>query len=166
MKYLESSAKISPDGLYRYWLSRRIGMGERVILFVGLNPSTADANRDDPTIRRCAGFAKQWGFDWLFVGNLHAYRSTDPRNLSKVDCPIGPDNFDTLKWLTHKAEIVVAAWGRHKLRVDAKLMGDWILSLPNVRCLGAWPKHPLYLPSSTELQVPVIRVEHTEATNG
>ena len=61
--YLDASADISDDGMYRYWLSRRLSMGERTVLFVGLNPSTADATKDDPTIRRCVGFARAWGFD-------------------------------------------------------------------------------------------------------
>ena len=71
-------ADISPDGLYRYSLSRRLTAGNRTVLFVGLNPSTADATADDPTIRRCAGFARSWSFDWLLMGNLYALRSTDP----------------------------------------------------------------------------------------
>lgn len=81
MTYLESSADVSACGRYRYWLSRRLSMGERTILFVGLNPSTADAALDDPTIRRCVGFARAWGFDWLFMGNVNAFRSTDPKGL-------------------------------------------------------------------------------------
>lgn len=154
MKYLESSAEISSDGLYRYWLSRRISMGERTVLFVGLNPSTADALQDDPTIRRCVGFAQSWGFDWLFMGNLYAYRSTDPKPLKDlVTCPIGPKNEETLRWLTGRADRVIAAWGAEPLNPDAKILAAHILSLPRTRCLGVnkdgSPKHPLYLSAST-----------------
>ena len=67
-QYLEMSAELSEDGRYRYWLSRRLEMGERTVLFVGLNPSTADVQQDDPTIRKWVGFARRWGFNSLLRG--------------------------------------------------------------------------------------------------
>lgn len=157
MKYLESSAEISECGQYRYWLSRRLGMGERAVLFVGLNPSTADSSADDPTIRRCVGFARQWGFDWLYMGNLYAYRSTDPRTLSQVVDPVGLiGNEQALKWLVRKSELIVAAWGSAKLTNRADELARWILRLEHTRCLGrnkdASPKHPLYLRKDSVLQ--------------
>ena len=159
MKYLDASADISDDGLYRYALYRRLSMGERTVLFVGLNPSTADATKDDPTIRRCVGFARAWGFDWLLMGNLYAYRSTDPKVLPTVADPVGPFNHDRLKWMTHRAELVVAAWGKGQtacLNFNGDDVARWILSLPQTRCLGrnqdGTPKHPLYLPAATALR--------------
>src|SRR5207253_9302632 len=90
-----SRAYFSEDGLYRYSLTREIlnpGIGcldedERggTVTFVGLNPSTADATQDDPTIRRCIRFAREWGFDRLKMVNLYAYRATDPRELGKAE---------------------------------------------------------------------------------
>ena len=157
-RYLEASADISEDGLYRYWLSRRLSMGERMVLFVGLNPSTADAQQDDPTIRRCVGFARDWGFDWLLMGNLCAYRSTNPKVLLTIDDPVGPLNQDALKWMMQKAELVVAAWGKHRVNCYAHTLVGWILSLPHTRCLGqngdGSPRHPLYLPKTTALVEP------------
>ena len=76
-----SSATLSVCRKYRYEIWRRWRGGDGTAVFIGLNPSTADATQDDPTIRRCVGFARQWGFDWLFMGNLYAYRSTDPKPL-------------------------------------------------------------------------------------
>lgn len=155
--YLDMSADISPDGLYRYWLSRRLSMGERTVLFVGLNPSTADASQDDPTIRRCVGFARDWGYDWLFMANLYAYRSTDPAPLKHLmTCPIGPRNEDALRWLRGRADLIVAAWGNGKhLNDDAKIVANEILKLPRTKCFGVntdgTPKHPLYLPKSATL---------------
>jgi hypothetical protein len=133
-------------------------MGERTILFCGLNPSTATATEDDPTIRREVDFARRWGFDWYFKVNVCAYRSTDPKALATVDelTAVGPLNQEWLKTLSHRAEVIVAAWGQNKLPRYAQQLAAWILSRPHTRCLGrnanGTPKHPLYLPASTELQ--------------
>ena len=155
---MNAAADISPDGVYRYSLSRRLSSGERAVLFVGLNPSTADAMTDDPTIRRCAGFARSWGFDWLLMGNVHALRSTDPKGLLLADDPVGPKNEQALKRLTRRAALVVAAWGRNPLHSSAGWLAAWILSLEHTRCLGenrdGSPKHPLYLRRETGLRQP------------
>lgn len=158
MKYLASSARFSDCGRYRYRLNRRLGMGERVVLFVGLNPSTADQTQDDPTIRRCVGFALKWGFDWLWMGNLNAWRSTDPKGLpSDALEAVGPENQDELTWMWQKADLVVAAWGKNPLNRYARALGDRILALPQTRTLGTnkngTPKHPLYLPKTTALEL-------------
>jgi hypothetical protein len=148
-KYLDSSALISDDGAYRYWLSRRLTAGWRTVLFIGLNPSTADATKDDPTIRRCVGYARLWGFDWLLMGNIYGYRSTDPKALRTQEDPVGPDNQEALKWMAQKAELVIAAWGANPLNCYANTLAGWILSMPHCRVLGqnknGSPKHPLYL---------------------
>ncbi len=154
--YLDMGAEISACGQYRYWLSRRLSMGERTVLFVGLNPSTADAAQDDPTIRRCAGFARAWGFDWLFMGNLNAFRSTDPKRLpSDPLAAVGPANQEALTWMMQRAELVVAAWGANRLNAYARQLATRVLSAPQTRCLGLTadgsPKHPLYLPKNAQL---------------
>jgi hypothetical protein len=148
-KYLATSATISNDEHFRYSLERRLSMGERTVLFVGLNPSTADQSQDDPTIRRCAGFARQWGFDWLLMGNLYAYRSTDPKVLNQIEGSVGPENQEFLKIMAQRAELIVAAWGANTLNAPARFIAQWLLSLPRTKCLGqnagGSPKHPLYL---------------------
>jgi hypothetical protein len=154
-RHLEAAADISDDGLYRYWLSRRLSTGERAVVFVGLNPSTADAADDDPTVRRCMGFARRWGFDWLWMGNLNAWRSTDPRDLPKDSLTaVGPRNEAALRWLAPKGEILIAAWGQNKLNSRAAALARQIGELPHVRCLGqnrnGTPKHPLRLPAARE----------------
>jgi hypothetical protein len=155
-KYLDMDAKISDDGVYRYWLSRRIGMGERTVAFIGLNPSTADALKDDPTIRRCVWFARTWGFDWLLMANLHALRATNPKLLVTAEDPIGPDNAEYLKWVVKRSEIVVAAWGAHRLHCTAHAFVGWLRSLPYVHCLGTTqgghPRHPLYISRASSLK--------------
>ncbi|MCC9181148.1 DUF1643 domain-containing protein [Mycolicibacterium mageritense] len=148
-----NSAVISECGRYRYELIRRWGDGP-LLEFVMLNPSTADAEKDDPTIRRCIGFGKAWGYGGIVVHNLYAYRATAPDMLANVDDPIGPANRD---YLGNKiATCTIAAWGAHPAAV-----GWWngypynitaALKRPQLLCLGVnangSPKHPLYVPSS------------------
>ena len=149
---MTGAAEISPCGLYRYTLWRWFGMGDRTVRFIGLNPSTADANQDDPTIRRCADFARRWGFDRLCMVNLFAYRATDPRELPAaaergVDV-IGPENDDWLR-RTDAAALTVAAWGNmgwiHGR--DAAVSAGRQLHYLRLTALGA-PGHPLYLPAT------------------
>jgi hypothetical protein len=153
--YLDTGAEFSPCGEYRYALWRRLSMGERAVAFVGLNPSTADATMDDPTIRRCVGFARAWGFDWLYMLNLHAFRSTDPRVLATEIDPVGPGNWEALQRLTQKADLVVAAWGANDLHGAAVEYARRLAALPRTHCLGRTkggsPKHPLYLAAATPL---------------
>lgn len=153
--YLSASAEISTDGRYRYSLSRQMKRGNRAVLFIGLNPSTAEGVSDDPTLRRCVGFARSWDFDWLLMGNLHALRSTDPRQLLTDEDPTGPENDAALRALTVRAELVVAAWGANWLHPTAEILARWVVSLEHTRCLGqnrdGSPRHPLYLGRQTPL---------------
>lgn len=90
------------------------------------------------------------------MGNICAFRSTDPKRLFHVTDPVGPANQEHLARLVKTADLVVAAWGRAKFGVYPRGIADWILSLPQTRTLGVnqdgTPKHPLYLPKTTELQ--------------
>src|SRR5262245_13222886 len=117
-EWLEGEAHI--DGQYRYWLSRRVAEGDKTVLFVGLNPSKADAKQDDHTIRRCVGFARDWKYHQLLMVNLNAWRDTHPRNLPKDGVrAVGPLNRETLERLVKDAKVVIAAWGRHRLSPEA-----------------------------------------------
>lgn len=148
-KYLSSDAEISPCGTYRYSLVRRWGVGHRSMLFIGLNPSTADANQDDPTIRRCVGFARAAGCDALVMANLFALRSTSPKMLKAVADPVGPDNDAWLDRLWAGSTIRVGAWGNWgKVNGRGELVAT---KYPDLECYGVTasgePRHPLYLPA-------------------
>lgn len=109
-------AVVSPNGRYRYRLTRRwraVGPHD-TCLWVMLNPSTADAERDDPTIRRCVGFARRWGYGAIEVVNLFAVRATDPSELPAWRDPIGPDNDVYIAAAAERAARIVAAWGAHE----------------------------------------------------
>lgn len=149
-----SSAVISPCGGYRYRLERQWDEEEAKVAFLMLNPSTADASQDDPTIRRCIGFAKAWGFGGLIVGNLFALRSTDPKALYSHPDPIGPDNNSHLDAIAHAAELIVCAWGTHgalhgRGREVAERLDDRNLAALRLTADGH-PGHPLYIPASAQ----------------
>lgn len=140
-------AILSPCRNYRYVLERRWGDGP-LVLFIGLNPSTADETEDDPTIRRCIRFARDWYYGGLLMGNLFAYRTVNPFELSRAEDPIGPDNDAWLAILNLRAGLTVAAWGAHKA---AGPRAERILPLlGTVYALGVTkdgsPRHPLYMP--------------------
>jgi hypothetical protein len=111
---LDTGALFSPDRLYRYLLWRSWDRDKPICAFVGLNPSTADEVDNDPTIRRCIGFAKSWGYGSLWMLNAYAWRSTDPRALRTQGADaIGPNNDLYLRQAALNCGLVVAAWGVH-----------------------------------------------------
>jgi hypothetical protein len=154
---VRGGAELSPCGIYRYTLGRFWDDAAPVALFVMLNPSTADADVDDPTIRRCIAFARSWGCGGITVGNLYAYRATDPAELATVEDPVGPDNDYWLAELAADADFIVAAWGAtsHPLPERCSRVRDPFLN-GAVHCLGrtkhGHPRHPLYVPSTTQLE--------------
>lgn len=148
---MERGAVLSECGTYRYELTRRWSRDESAVAtFIMLNPSIADAELDDPTIRRCIGFAQAWGMGGLHVCNLYALRSTDPKGLWTHPDPVGPDNDVHLARHALAARAadwpLVAAWGAnaHPDRVEAVLglPGMTQLTALGVTKAGA-PKHPL-----------------------
>jgi hypothetical protein len=150
-------ATISTCARYRYTLSRSWDQSLPTVTFIGLNPSTADAMIDDPTIRRCVGFAKTCGCGQLTMVNLFAWRSTAPRNLAWVSDPVGPENDTHLLEAAANATTIVAAWGSHGGRLDRdKTVLALLARAPiRVQCLGltqhGLPRHPLYIKAGTRL---------------
>lgn len=149
-----TNAIISECSRYRFELTRRWNDGP-LLEFIMLNPSTADESVDDPTIRRCVGFAKRWGYGAIVVRNLFAWRATNPAVLANIDDPVGADNREYLA--RTDADCTIVAWGAHPAAV-----GWWngypfswqssVIERPALFCLGTnasgSPKHPLYVPSS------------------
>lgn len=149
------------DG-YRYTLRREIpGLGfEGTVLFVMLNPSTADVNVDDPTIRRCVGFATRWGFARLEVGNLYALRATDPAGLFASDDPVGPENDQRLDEMAGRATEVIVAWGATPHPFPNRpqdVLRRMEFYCGTARCLGQTkhlhPRHPLYVKRDVPRQI-------------
>jgi hypothetical protein len=138
---------------YRYRLWRRWAEGGAVIAFVMLNPSTADARRDDPTIRRCTGFARGWGFAAMTVVNLFALRATDPVRLRRARDPVGPDNDGYILAAASESDALVVAWGNAGAMCGRDRAVLALLADRPAECLGLTgagrPRHPLYLPRAT-----------------
>lgn len=154
-------AVISDCGTYRYWLHRMNDCEDPEFatsaVFLMLNPSTADASLDDPTIRRCRRFAKDWGHDGLVVGNLFALRSTDPDQLLTHADPVGPHNDNWLTLMAERHATIVCAWGAHPMAVKrgaevARMLTD---AGAELWCLGTTksgaPRHPLYVRADQKL---------------
>lgn len=148
-----SGAEFSPCLDYRYLLWRRWTQDEHAdqVMFIGLNPSTADETEDDPTIRRCIGFAKSWDYSGLLMMNAFAFRATNPKVMMAADAPVGPGNDEALSYQRTQVGMIVAAWGNHCSK-ERQLEVLRVLNQP-VFCLGrnlsGAPKHPLYVKGDT-----------------
>lgn len=153
--WTRGTADFSPCKRYRYTLTRTIdpdlvGDDPRTIAFIGLNPSTATANTDDPTVRRCIGYAAREGFGSFVMLNAFGYRATDPKDMKAQADPVGPGNDAAIARVAADADLVVIAWGTHGTHHDRH---DAVLALLDGYCkpvcLGTTkaglPKHPLYL---------------------
>lgn len=164
------TAKLSDDGRYRYTLGRCWDESRRDLTWILLNPSTADSLVDDPTVRRCIGYAKRWGYGGIVIVNLFAMRTASPivlRCAAKAgweykpelyDSPVGPDNDAHICEAISNATKVVAAWGNH-----GSLLGrdEAVTRLAQSFGVALWclkktklgqPSHPLRLPYDLELQ--------------
>jgi hypothetical protein len=176
--YTDSGAAISACGRYRYLLWRewrdiashndanwRVLKGDgkeyrepKSCVFVMLNPSTADGEIDDPTIRRCVAFAKREKFERLEVVNLFAYRATNPRDVLALKHPADPVGSENQRWVTMSAQdsgLIICAWGAHGSHLgQADTMRGWLIDHPQY-ALGftadGHPRHPLYLKADAPL---------------
>jgi hypothetical protein len=141
---------------YRYRLVRSWLPVLPTVVFVLCNPSTADDETDDPTTRRCVGFARGWGFGSLEIVNLFARRAVGPSALRGVADPVGPGNDPAIRAAVAGGALVVAGWGAfggyqgRDRQVLALLGGTPMCCLGRTRC--GRPRHPLYAPASTPLQ--------------
>ena len=150
----EGWAEFCDDRTYRYLLGRRVGDSRRRLLFIMLNPGTADESHNDPTIRRCIGFAERWKFGMMEVANLFAFRTSYVAELRRAEDPIGPGNDLWISCALASADRVVLAWGNHGsymgrsrqvMRTVVEATQPYHLGLNKT----GEPKHPLYLPAST-----------------
>jgi len=159
MNFSHKSAYVSSDQQYRYWLRRGWNQCRETapyVLWVLLNPSTADAVIDDNTVRKAAGFSDRWGYKAMMFVNLYAYRATNPRELKRTSDPVGPENDRHITQWLQNANMIVAAWGQDP--VPALDRPKTVLALLRrhgpVMCLGTningHPCHPLMLPYTTE----------------
>jgi len=161
---MSDSAVISDCGKYRYELTRKLSDKSKQCLFIMLNPSTADASENDPTIRRCINFAKNWDCGELIVVNLFAYRATDPKELRDrfTADPVGPDNHHYVTRAINRVmsadELfgeepgpVVCAWGANGAYMNQNqttlgwIEGENVTPMCLKRTKDGHPSHPLYL---------------------
>ena len=146
---METDAILSEDRKYRYVLSRIWDKSKPTVMFIGLNPSTADETQNDPTVNKCINFAKSWGYGGIYMLNLFAFRATQPEDMFKSENPIGKENNEYIKKYSKICDKVICAWGNdgnYKNRSKEVLeMLDNIYYI-KLNKTGE-PAHPLYLKS-------------------
>lgn len=154
----KSGALLDRDRIYRYKLWRQWDSGKSKVVFVMLNPSTADEQASDHTLDKCISFAKRWGCGGLEIVNLFAFRTPKPDKMKLCSDPVGPDNDKHIFEAVKEAEFVVGAWGNnggHLLRYQDVIR--LIAPHKEIHCLGitkhGHPKHPLYVPLDKQLEV-------------
>lgn len=145
---MKQGAIFSPCRTWRYVLHRIWDEGKPFCGFIGLNPSTADETKSDPTVTRCIRFCKDWGYGGYLMFNVFGFRATDPRVMAQALDPLGPENNRMISEHAARCEKLVAAWGNHKLAVEQGAFLCRFLER-QLWCLernkNGSPKHPLYV---------------------
>ncbi|MDQ8180358.1 DUF1643 domain-containing protein [Pelagicoccus sp. SDUM812005] len=148
------TAVFSDCQCYRYQLREVWDAGKPIVLWILMNPSVACLDYSDPTLKRTGTFSRDWGYGGQLVGNVHAYRATDKKELLKVDDPVGPANDEAILEMANQAETVVLAYGLppKRLRRRSKEVESLLADHPSVSYLrltkDGMPEHPLYLPKN------------------
>jgi hypothetical protein len=156
--FLERDAVISDCGKYRYLLRRTWDHAKPRVLFVMLNPSTADAEIDDATIRSCIRLSKANGYGSFEVVNLYGLRATDPDELAKAGDPVGPNNDCHIEAAILRCDLAICAWGAYPGAANrsGSVRGLLRSRRPAIFCFGTTksgaPKHPLYIRTDAPLQ--------------
>jgi hypothetical protein len=149
----DKDALLSPCGQYRYWLLRRWDWRYPAVCFVMLNPSTADAEADDPTIKKCCRLARAWGAGGIEVVNLFAFRATKPKVMAAAADPVGPENDAAVAEAAAPAASVVLGWGNSIPRQCRGRVAQVLALLARLgkapQCLAVTkegqPQHPLFV---------------------
>jgi len=154
--YIDRGAEFDDTERYRFRLWRTWGFGAAV-LWIMLNPSTADAYELDPTLKKVLGFSERMGFEKFFVGNVYGLRTTDPKGLWDVDDPVGPGNLMAIEAMAAESELVMVGWGTHAKPDDVEAVASVLERVVKpVECLRVTkhghPEHPLYVPYATTPQ--------------
>lgn len=143
-----SGAEFSPDRMHRYALWRHWDESLPVVMFIGLNPSTADERHNDPTVKKCIKYAKSWGYGGVIMSNICAFRATEPEDMKAAQDPVGPENDQWLLKLSDQASLIVAAWGNDG---DFMNRGKTVLQILKEKALyclmmnkTGHPRHPLF----------------------
>ena len=153
---MDNKCIFSPGRSFRYTLIHEWDPSKGAVMFIGLNPSTADETKLDPTLTRCVNFAKRWGYGSMYMTNIFAYRATDPKRMLYISNPVGEDNDKYLVETAKKSDLIVAAWGNHGLHRDRHMAVMGLLADFEIKCLditkAGQPKHPLYVRADQELR--------------
>ena len=148
---MRMEAIISDCKKYRYSLLREWDQSKPKVLFIMLNPSWADSEKNDPTTTRCINYAFNWGYGGMFIGNIFAYRARDPKILLRASDPVGPMNDYYLREMQRECDMIIAAWGNEPIlkKIPFSINAIKSLFILDLTKSGT-PRHPLYLKSNLE----------------
>lgn len=157
---MNNPCQFSPCRKYRYTLEHHIEGSEllvgsfRRVMWIGLNPSTADEQQLDPTLRRIRAFSFAWGYTHFVMTNLFAFRATEPSDMKAAADPVGPENDAVLARVASQCELIIAAWGVHGTFRNraANVMGGVLRGFELhhlAETKEGHPKHPLYVAGKT-----------------
>lgn len=145
---MKKDACLSPCRLYRYALWRTWDESKKKVMFIGLNPSTADETVDDRTVGRCISYATQWGYGGIIMTNLFAFRASKPTEMMRAENPIGEMNDYYLKRLAVDAALIVGMWGNSGTFLNRS--EEVVAMFLNLHCIrvtsGGQPHHTRGLP--------------------
>ena len=147
---MKKDCVFGPDGKYRYVLSRVWDEELPFVMFIGLNPSTADNENDDPTIRKLITYCKSWGYGGFYITNLFAYVSSDPKVLKSIPNPVGVMNDSYIIGFSEHCKMVVCMWGNKGTLYNRDVyVIHLLIQTKKLYCFETSvhgnPKHPLYL---------------------
>lgn len=154
MEYTDKQAEISDDQLYRFLLTREWDSNKGKVMWIMLNPSTADAMNDDPTIKKCVSYADKWGYGSIAVVNTNPFRSPNPKEMRGHSLPVDVwvQNHAVIERESANADMIVAGWGNdaefEALKFFVNRFGNRLFALQVNNT--AHPAHPLYLNGSLE----------------
>ncbi len=144
---ISRDASFSKCRRYRYVLRRNWNRQKPIVAFIGLNPSSANETSDDPTSRRCMGFANDWGYGGISLINLFAFCAHSPKSMMMAADPIGSENDRWIDRVISESDLVIAAWGNRGTFMDRA--NELHSRIDNMYCLKlterGQPMHPLYV---------------------
>eukprot|EP01084_Bolivina_argentea_P270830 460612_1 len=165
---IERGAIFSQDSQYRYALHRIWDDSKKKVMFIGFNPSTADGQIDDATVKKLIKYCKLWDYGGLYICNLFAFVAKNPLDIDECEHPIGSSNDYYLQKYSVKSDKIIVMWGRQGAFYNNRIQNVLKIFTMRIYCFkltkNKQPYQPLYLPLNTQLEL--FKQEESQPQNG